>query len=90
MTFDEFYDGTKARPGAYLLDERKIAEGAWNRAVCEVGFRSAAVREIHKPMPQYDRATRVDDVCAECSGGFKFIKYPCPTIRALDGETDGK
>ena len=49
------------------------------------------VRELHKPY-QWDALLPNSLLCFECSkinerGSNMFsIKYPCPTIKALDGE----
>lgn len=43
------------------------------------------VREIHKPVEYYGQR-----FCAVCvvDGIPESISYPCPTIKALDGDTD--
>lgn len=39
------------------------------------------VRELHKPNDLGDKI-----VCDECEGLLYLTEYPCPTIKALDGE----
>lgn len=50
-----------------------------------------SVRELHKPY-QIDLLSPNHLMCEECSGinngGYPalFVRYPCSTIKALDGE----
>ena len=50
------------------------------------------VRELHKPIDETNENGFVNTVCSGCydedaSTGEKFHDlYPCPTIKALDGE----
>ena len=50
-----------------------------------------AIRKLHKPY-QPDLLSPNHLMCEECSGinngGYPalFVRYPCPTIKALDGE----
>ena len=52
------------------------------------------VRELHKPIEEVNENGFVNIVCNGCfdeepSTGQEFHhKYPCPTIKALDGKTD--
>ena len=65
------------------LDER----GAALDALEQVKVRDArikAVRDIHTP-EKY--SSRDGAICQECLHGDGYsVKYPCPTIRALDGD----
>lgn len=49
------------------------------------------VRELHKPVKSYKGKDHTEIVgCYECeetgSGREYWVEYPCPTIKALDGE----
>jgi len=49
------------------------------------------VRELHKPVDIDDLGSWI--VCEGCSNQFiddeaPYVNYPCPTIKALDGETE--
>ena len=51
------------------------------------------VREIHKPLDIVPRGLTQTTFCDECSviNGLdedRYVKYPCPTIKALDGKFD--
>lgn len=49
------------------------------------------VRELHKPVKSWKGIDHTEIVgCYECeetgSGREYWVEYPCPTIKALDGE----
>ena len=49
------------------------------------------VRELHKPVTSYKGMDNDEIIgCYECeetgSGREYWVEYPCPTIKALDGE----
>jgi hypothetical protein len=51
------------------------------------------VRELHKPVTSYKGMDNDEIIgCIECeetgSGREYWVEYPCPTIKALYGETD--
>ena len=51
----------------------------------------ARVRELHKPVKSWKGIDHTEIVgCYECeetgSGREYWVEYPCPTIKALDGE----
>lgn len=47
----------------------------------------ARVRELHKKIKTQWIDGYVCSVCAEYTKGYEeWVKYPCPTIQALDGE----
>lgn len=73
-----------------LAGERMWVEAQWAGDMQEAIER---VRELHKSY-QPDLLSPNHLMCEECSGinngGFPalFVKYPCETIKALDGEQD--
>lgn len=49
------------------------------------------VRDLHQPIPGTKRPwhTETPTVCSHCETGvMSTVVFPCPTILALDGETD--
>lgn len=44
------------------------------------------VRELHKPQETMVKPYQVEIICKWCSSDPKYVVYPCPTIKALDGE----
>ena len=68
-----------------LEETRAKHRKAWGRAE-KAEAAVARVRELH-PMEKHG----VRWHCGEClqddnTGSWEYVEYPCPTIRALDGE----
>jgi len=58
-------------------------EALWNTSVLLA--RLDAVSELHVP----NDLTSAEPYCVECSGEYAIdreVPYPCPTVRALNGE----
>jgi hypothetical protein len=47
----------------------------------------ARVRELHKQVARFD-TSKQGYTCQECYASYPYYEYeyPCPTIKALDGE----
>lgn len=78
-----FWDALRTHmPARYALD---IGEG-------EAEAKVAAVRVLHRPVTDrtgWDGSGGYDEVspaCTACGSEDNAVAYPCPTVRALDGE----
>lgn len=67
-----------------ICDECGITHSTYREA-------TKRVRELHKPVKSYKGTDHTEIVgCYECeetgSGREYWVEYPCPTIKALDGD----
>jgi hypothetical protein len=97
-----YRQGENTRPGNWVADQDFHHLGWWCQecsAQGELVIRTAQVkelradiervRELHKSLTVQDRNGREIQVCSECLDGGPWRlhqDYPCPTIKALDGD----
>lgn len=86
---EDFKDGIEraARIAVEMLAPRiEDVETALAAAVHENGELRAALARVREMHDQYLPAAVDYDCCAHCNIGGIYVEWPCPTIRALDGE----
>lgn len=74
----------EARLDAELIEDFKGEAHEYKQAI-------ERVRELHKPVTSYKGMDNDEIIgCYECeetgSGREYWVEYPCPTIKALDGD----
>ena len=66
-----------------------------SRIIIDYQNKIRRVRELHKPV-KTEGDSGIIDICKDCSDahyicdGVAYVEYPCPTIKALDGDSHEK
>ena len=64
---------------------QKLMPAVWEE-LAELRAAIARVRELHSSIPCFKSDCECEGLCRSCSSLHWEVDYPCPTIKALDGE----